>query len=672
MLSLAFAILVIFLTLTLPGALFNLSATKDVVKAVCLAPLTTIALLSIATLIYSRIGIWTDYRTLVVCVGAVATFALGVSILINKSKSQNHFQLNTEEFCCLAVFGIIAAILTATVFLIVLDGPDCYFQAWDNQTHLRRIRAFTETGNFSPFNNQLYSDSSVAPNQSINTFYPSAWHLLAAMLVSLLNIPVTEAANAINILSVGLLLPMTMFLCLREMGIAKPASYALCAVICIGVPIYPWDLISYGPLYPNLLGFCVLPGEIALLLNMLNSIDSKKPNELLGTLLLLLLGTISLALVHPNCVFALGLILAPYLISKVKNLIKTSYQKLPDILCAAVPLFAIALIWITLNRMSFMHGVVDCYWPAFTTVKQAFLNSLFLGTTTHPIQLFIPILVFAGIYTDIKDNKFCLVATYVLLVLFYTIDAGTNLAIKPILTGFWYNDYHRISAMLGLVSILLACKAINRTVLLLEKTCRIRNTCKRVAITGAAVISASLIIFWSFIPLQGSKEWQTAFGYQITEMRYQYSKQLIYYDIFSPLEEEFCKTTLPQFNPDNSAVINNPDDGSLFAYSVYGLNMYYRTWYPPSTKTETKESLAIRYHLNELKTNKTVRNAVEKIGAKYVLQLDHGDQTQEYRIQYNNDNAEEWRGIDLIDESTPGFSLVAANDDIRLYRIDLD
>ena len=155
-------------------------------------------------------------------------------------------------------------------------------------------------------------------------------------------------------------------------------------------------------------------------------------------------------------------------------------------------------------------------------------------------------------------------------------------------------------------------------------------------------------------------------------MRYQYSKQLIYYDIFSPIEEEFCKTTLPQFNPDNSVVINNPDDGSLFAYSVYGLNMYYRTWYPPSDKTETIESELIRHHLNEIATNEHVRKAVEKLGAKYVLQLDHGDQTQEYRIQYNDDNAEEWRGIDLIDESTPGFSLVAANDDIRLYRIDLD
>ena len=155
-------------------------------------------------------------------------------------------------------------------------------------------------------------------------------------------------------------------------------------------------------------------------------------------------------------------------------------------------------------------------------------------------------------------------------------------------------------------------------------------------------------------------------------MRNQFDKELIYYDLFSPLEEDFCKTTLAKYNSDNSVVINNPDDGSLFAYSVYGLNMYYRYWNPPAPDTETKESKVIRHHLNEIASNENVRNAVKQIGAKYVIQLDHGEPIQEYRIQYNYDNVDEWRGVDLIDETTPGFTLVASNDDIRLYRIDLN
>ncbi len=672
MLLLALAVLIIFASITLPGLLFNLPLAKDATKAICLAPATSIALLSIFAIAFSRMDIRANYFSLIIGLGSTSIILLGFSLLLQRRKSHQRMRVDKKELLYLVMFTFIMAILAAYVFLTVLDGPDCYFQAWDNQTHLRKIRAFVETGDYSSFNSQTYGNPQIAPQQIKNGFYPSAWHLLASMLVSLLNIPVTTAANAINILCVGLLLPLSLFLCLRELGIVGPKALALCAVVCIGVPIYPWDLISYGPLYPNLLGFCLLPGEMALLLNLVNTIEKKSPLEIIKNAFLLLLGMTSLALAHTNTVFSLGLILAPYIIDKVGQLIKKRQQNLPVSICLAIPLLIILTIWIIINRLPFMSNVVNCHWQSFTSVPQAFFSALFLGTTTHPVQLLVPALVFVGIYFEIKERNYCLAITYILLVLFYTIDAGTDLTIKPFLTGFWYNDYHRISAMAGLISILFACKAINRIIQKLTETYFDQKPFKHAVVTGIAAAGMVLIVFYPSIPLPQKQELPTAFGYQIKEMRYQFDKQLIYYDIFSPLEEDFCKTTLPQFNTDNSIVINNPDDGSLFAYSAYGLNMYYRSWYPPSSTTETKESNIIRHHLNEIADNSTVREAVEKIGAKYVLQLDHGDQTQEYRIQYNYDNAEEWCGIDLINESTPGFTLVAANDDIRLYRIDLN
>ena len=672
MFSLAISILIIFISLMLPGTLLNASLTKDVSKAICLAPATSIALLSIFAIVNPRLGIWTQYSSLMIELGCVALGFLVSSAALNRHTAQNSITIKKKELCCLVLFFTIAAIIAAYVFLTVLDGPDCYFQAWDNQTHLRKIRAFVETGNYSSFNSQLYKNALTAPEPLANSFYPSAWHLLAAMLVSLLDIPVTQAANAVNILCVGLILPLTLFLCLQEFGIKKSSSFVLCAIVCLGVPIYPWDLISYGPLCPNLLGFCLLPGEIALFLSLLNKFNQIKLVDTLKGALLLFLGLISLALAHPNTVFAWGFILAPHLISSFKYFINAKYRNLPNIVCYAIPFAAILLIWISFTRIPFMHGIVDCYWPAFTSVPQALLGALFLGTTTHPIQILIPLLTFIGVYIELKDRKFCLVATYGLLVIFYTIDAGSNLPVKPFLTGFWYNDYHRVSAMLGLISIFLACLAINRISIYLEDKFSEQKPSARTAIAGVIAAGIIALIFYPSIPIPRKKELQTAFGYEINEMRNQFDKKLIYYDLFSPLEEDFCKTALAKYNSDNSVVINNPDDGSLFAYSVYGLNMYYRYWNPPAPDTETKESKVIRHHLNEIASNENVRNAVKQIGAKYVIQLDHGEPIQEYRIQYNYDNADEWRGIDLIDETTPGFTLLASNDDIRLYRIDLN
>lgn len=656
----------------LPGTLLNASLTKDATKAICLAPATSIALLSIFAIVNPRLGIWTQYSSLMIELGCVALGFLVSSAALNRHTAQNSITIKKKELCCLVLFFSISAIIAAYVFLTVLDGPDCYFQAWDNQTHLRKIRAFVETGNYSSFNSQFYKNALTAPEPLANSFYPSAWHLLAAMLVSLLDIPVTQAANAVNILCVGTILPLTLFLCLQELGIKKPSSLALCAIICLGVPIYPWDLISYGPLYPNLLGFCLLPGEISLFFSLFNKFNQIKLADTLKGVILLFLGLISLALAHPNTVFAWGFILAPYLISRFKFFISAKYRNIPSIACYAIPFAAIFLIWISFTRIPFMHEIVDCYWPAFTSVPKALLSALFLGTTTHPIQILIPLLTFIGVYIELKDRKFCLAATYGLLVIFYTIDAGSNLPVKPLLTGFWYNDYHRVSAMLGLISIFLACLAINRIFVYLEDKLSEQKTSVRTAIVGVIAAGMIALIFYPSIPLPRKHELQTAFGYEINEMRNQFDKELIYCDLFSPLEEDFCKTTLAKYNSDNSVVINNPDDGSIFAYGVYGSNMYYRYWYPPAPDTETKESKVIRHHLNEIASNENVRNAVKQIGAKYVIQLDHGEPTQEYRIQYNYDNADEWRGIDLIDETTPGFTLVASNDDIRLYKIDLN
>lgn len=672
MLSLAVSILILFISLMLPGTLLNASLTKDATKAICLAPATSIALLSIFAIVNPRLGIWTQYSSLMIELGCVALGFLVSSAALNRHTAQNSITIKKKELCCLVLFFSISAIIAAYVFLTVLDGPDCYFQAWDNQTHLRKIRAFVETGNYSSFNSQFYKNALTAPEPLANSFYPSAWHLLAAMLVSLLDIPVTQAANAVNILCVGTILPLTLFLCLQELGIKKPSSLALCAIICLGVPIYPWDLISYGPLYPNLLGFCLLPGEISLFFSLFNKFNQIKLADTLKGVILLFLGLISLALAHPNTVFAWGFILAPYLISRFKFFISAKYRNIPSIACYAIPFAAIFLIWISFTRIPFMHEIVDCYWPAFTSVPKALLSALFLGTTTHPIQILIPLLTFIGVYIELKDRKFCLAATYGLLVIFYTIDAGSNLPVKPLLTGFWYNDYHRVSAMLGLISIFLACLAINRIFVYLEDKLSEQKTSVRTAIAGVIAAGMIALIFYPSIPLPRKHELQTAFGYEINEMRNQFDKELIYYDLFSPLEEDFCKTTLAKYNSDNSVVINNPDDGSIFAYGVYGSNMYYRYWYPPAPDTETKESKVIRHHLNEIASNENVRNAVKQIGAKYVIQLDHGEPTQEYRIQYNYDNADEWRGIDLIDETTPGFTLVASNDDIRLYKIDLN
>lgn len=671
MASLALSVLLLTACLIVPGTLINRSMTPSNVTALCLAPATSISVLSILALLYPHLKVRATFLSMVVgLLTASALFFLAGS-KFHEIQLGSKMKIKTE-LLPLLLFLIIASSLAAYVFIATLDGPDCYFQAWDNQTHLRTIRAFADTGNFSTFNAQLYTDSRSAPFLPITEsyFYPSAWHMLGAMLVSALNIPVPEAANSINIVCVCFILPMAMLACLKEMGVTNPKALALSAVLCVGVPIFPWDLISYGPLYPNLLGFCLLPGEIALAIHILNEYPEWTVRLKFSNVSLFLLGIVSLALAHTNTIFSLGVILAPYVVVTTSKYICKHFPNLPQAMCRALPLLAIALIWLLFNQLPYMRSIVYCKWPAICSPVKAFFSAIFMGTTTHPIQIVAFLLVASGIVVSAKSRQYCLISAYVFLVVVYTIDAGTDLGIKPFFSGFWYNDYHRVSAMLGLVSTLLACSAIQFFFERAGRTDAIERRCISVTKTAALTSATALIMFYPSLPFFNKSEIQTPFGYQINEMRNQYDKGLIYYDVFSPLEEVFCRSTLTEINSNNSLVINNPDDGSLFAYSVYGTNMYYRTWNPPDREKETEASRLIRLHLNEIANNKEVQDAVRETGAKFVIQLDHGNETSEYRIQYNDVNEGKWSGIDSIDESTPGFTLIASSDDIRLYSID--
>ena len=50
--------------------------------------------------------------------------------------------------------------------------------------------------------------------------------------------------------------------------------------------------------------------------------------------------------------------------------------------------------------------------------------------------------------------------------------------------------------------------------------------------------------------------------------------------------------------------------------------------------------------------------------------LDDGDSKDEPERFFIGYNENDWSGITSINENTPGFSLVLAKDDMKLYKID--
>lgn len=95
----------------------------------------------------------------------------------------------------------------------------------------------------------------------------------------------------------------------------------------------------------------------------------------------------------------------------------------------------------------------------------------------------------------------------------------------------------------------------------------------------------------------------------------------------------------------------------LFAMPLGGLGFWWLT----------KTFLKI---IVDITTNTDVQQAVAHIGAEYVLVLDKTDRPDNRRYQFTYRNGENWTGIENIDDTTPGFSTILSEGDMRLYRID--
>ena len=121
---------------------------------------------------------------------------------------------------------------------------------------------------------------------------------------------------------------------------------------------------------------------------------------------------------------------------------------------------------------------------------------------------------------------------------------------------------------------------------------------------------------------------------------------------------------------EGAVVANQPYDGSVFAYASDGLNVVFDRYNPPSDE----DHVLLRTSLYDIETNQDVDDAVDELDVSYVLQLDAGDaetgMSDDATYYPHGYAAEGWRGINEIDENTPGFTLVLSDGDMRLYRID--
>lgn len=451
-LTFALAICIGVAVLYAPGYLVGRAVSLERLASVAVAPAFSVAALVILGVILNAAYVRCDgWMLLLACAALcllVYSVCRGFRSLRGCDGRTHSDRISAEgEWALVALYVGVAAAVSLVVFVHAMGDLVSFSRNDDTTVHLSVVRGFLDSGTFSTLNVTKYLDLGESGG-----YYPAAWHVVTAVVASLVGNQVALATNAMIFVVCAFVLPIGLLFLLRQLfPDNKPALYAgsLFSVAFCG---YPWGFVVFGQLLSNLLSFALIPGALGLLISGLNASGSSKS----GFAVAYACSMISVALAQPNGAFTLGIWSVAFAVSYLWG--KQSDGCWPGKRTAIILCFVACTAWILLFVAPPLQGVVTYSWKSTLSVPKAIVAGLlFMFTNREGVQPFLTVLVLLGVAKTLKDRRLrWLSVSYIVAFSFYVIDVATDGFVKQLLTGFWYTDYYRTGAMTALFAIPLA------------------------------------------------------------------------------------------------------------------------------------------------------------------------------------------------------------------------
>lgn len=591
------------------------------------------------------------------------------SLIKHRFGSSNN---KANQLLILSLHVLIGILLVLLVLFKHQHGFGAFQPDNDNATHLAIIKNMASSKILSVLSTSAYFDTSVSPEiNTAGSFYPSIFHLLAALSILTSGVAVQTAENITAAVIIAMVYTSGCYALFRAI---EPSNRNLTIAGVVGSLLivgFPWRFIVWGPLYPNLLSLSLIPAALSVEIEICNSIKENKLD--LRQVFLFLLTIIAVSGSHPNGLFTFGVLsiglLSDTLFSKVRA--TTKKGKFIPVFATLGFLACVIAIWTICFLLPAFQGVVNYKWPANQSLHKAVISLLFFGFTRDSGDPILLILLCIGIVHTMRRKEFrWLVASYLLTAFMFIIAVSSDGVVKQYLCGFWYCDHNRIAACTSLAAMPLICIGIASVFSLLDNSVSNWHSIKTkgtpIIKLSASVLIILIVCFPFFI--------DNYLGYPTTFQDY---KRLLDYkfdkespSVYSSDEVDFVNKSDKLIKP-GAKVINIPFDGSCLAYDIQGLNTYYRDPHISGSKnsTETEHSWLYRKQLSNYLDCQQIRDALKNDHIEYVLMLDDGESEGEPERYFAGYNENDWSGITSINENTPGFSLVLAKDDMKLYRI---
>ena len=650
-------IAVSFIFLYLPGyLLLSLCGFQKFVR-LAVAPIISSVAFYLLAYLYGIIGICCNWASLFLpVVLAAALLVAGKKKLLDVCKGSvrsDNISVVSVDRKMIAIYLLVAVCVTAVFFVRTLDGAASFYQENDNIYHLTLVRDFVNSG--------VYSLASLLS-------YPAAWHVLVAMVASVSGgFEVTVAVNAVNAVLLVFVAPLSTLLFLSKVFADNKQLVVWGSVCSLGFASYPWGFLLFGPLYPNLFAYAMLPAAMAL---FMCSLDPQKIKTRVVWIAAFFVACCSLVFAHPNSVFVGVVILVPYCVSVIFQ--KRNIGIGRRAFYSGCLLLLVVAIWTALYLSPGFRGVVSFEWASYLSGFQAIVGNLLVSyTKASAPQVFMSLVLLCGVaYSLIKKRYRWLVWSYGILFAMRVIAVSSEGVLKHYLTGFWYTDEFRIAAALAMAGVPLAVLglyAVGKALIALAGVAS-RNTIGCSESKGVILALACVFCLVNYIPSFfvnqfgsvvtgfGSVNTMLTNGNSLEENKIGFDKE----------EIEFSKEVKQIVG--NEIVFNFPYDGSAYAYAVVGLNVENRAWYGYEGADEDPDGATLRANLSAVAENGAVQQLLAEKQMRYVLILDLGS-TSGAGLYDAACDYELWKGVTSINDSTPSFKTVLSRGDMRLYEI---
>ncbi|HZX97994.1 MAG TPA: DUF6541 family protein [Dermatophilaceae bacterium] len=510
--------LVATVLLVVPGLIVNLGLGARGLDALGLAPLTSLGVLALATLMVPAVvGRWSLAAvavslvivTLIAVLGRLAiawwtgrggadrsehSIPFVWRVLLGYRPTVRWWVPRRRTVWWFASVGLAAGLVAANFVLGVRD-PNLPSQTIDAGFHYNAVLSVLSSG--LPDGGHV----GAAYGAAVTSWYPPLWHDLTALTVSITGVNVAVGVNAVGWAIGGVVWPLSMvWLCSRILPHARLLTILALGLCCGAIALFPYLMLSFGVLWPNVLSLAALPALIALTLMVFRlmprsphaqddissagvAADGATLDEVeaaavrrgvaLGpglswwTILFVgFLGGVGLFFAHPGALFALGIWAGIGVVMLSARFVVSSRAQGPRQLRRSLLLLLLAWsvgagLWAAMNLVPSLNSVRNFKWAELMTMNQAMGQALTLSTVITKAHWAFGAATLWGFYRLLRVPRLrWLLVSHVFLVFLYMLCAGTSGWLTRELTGFFYNDAQRIAALIPMTAVPLAALGI--------------------------------------------------------------------------------------------------------------------------------------------------------------------------------------------------------------------